>query len=158
MLLAAVFVAQEEAPPPLIDLDGTLLVQFILFIVMLVVLSKVLFKPYLKLRADREHGIDGAKHKAHEMETSADKMVADYEAQLQAARLKGAEERAKLRAEGAARERQILGAARDEAQRTLDEARGKVRAQAETARKALEAQAATLAKQVTRKILGREVA
>jgi F-type H+-transporting ATPase subunit b len=138
--------------------DGTVVIQFGLFLVMMLVLSKVLFKPYLKVRADREKSIDGAKAEAQEMEQKADKMVADYEAKMAVARQKGGEERAKLRSEGASRERQVLGAARDEAQKAVDEARGKVRAQAEAARKSLEGQAAALAKQMTKKILGREVA
>ena len=56
------------------------------------------------------------------MEERARKIVADYDAQAhRAPSLRGAEERARLRAEGAAHERQVLGAARDEAQKALDE-------------------------------------
>jgi F-type H+-transporting ATPase subunit b len=159
MLLAVLATtAAEEHAPPLIDVDGTVLVQWLLFMFMLVVLSRLMFKPYLKLRETREKNIGGAKHEAHEMETKAEKMVADYEAKMAQARNQAGDERTKLRGEAAARERQVVGAARDEAGKALDEARTKVAAQAATAKQALSAQAAVLAKQVAKKLLGREVA
>ena len=127
MLLATLLTAAaEEAEPPLIDVDGTLYVQFALFLIMLLILSRVLFKPYLKLRDDRHKGIEGAREEAHGMEGKARQIVADYDAKLTAAKQRGAEERQRLRTEGAIHERQVLGAARDEAQKALDGARGKI--------------------------------
>jgi len=150
--------AAEEAPPPLIDIDGTLLLQFLLFVTMVIVLSRFLFRPYLKMRDERDKGIAGARHEAHEMESRASKMVADYDAKLTRAKQRGGEERARLRSEGAARERQLLGAARDEAGKILDGARKTISKQTETARATLTAEANVLAKQMAKKILGREVA
>jgi len=159
MLLAALLTtAQEEAAPPLIDVDGTVFIQLGLFIVMFLVLWRLLFKPYLKLRAERDQSIGGAKHEAHEMEHKADKMVEDYQVRMNAARKQSGDERAKLRGEAAVRERQLVGAARDEAGKALQDARGRVVAQAATAKKSLESQAAVLARQVAKKLLGREVA
>src|SRR6476620_8968676 len=100
MFVATLLIAHEEGPPPLIDIDGTLFVQFGLFVVMLFVLSRVLFRPYLKLRDLREKSIDGARAEAAEMDVRAKKIVADYDENLQKARLRGAEERLRLRQEG----------------------------------------------------------
>ena len=150
--------AAEEAPPPLIDLDGTVLVQFGFFVIMFIVLGRFMFRPYLKMREDRDKGIDGARKEARHMEESANKIVAEYDAQLNRAKLRGAEERQKLRTEAAVRERQLLGAARDEAQKVLGEARGKIASEAAAARTTLTAQSAALAKQMAKKIVGREVA
>jgi F-type H+-transporting ATPase subunit b len=158
MLLATLLLAQEEAPPPLIDIDGTLLLQFVLFLLMLIVLSRFLFKPYLRIRDERAKGIEGAKHEAHDMEHRADKIVADYDARLTRTKQRGAEERARLRSEAAAFERQVLGAARDEGHRALEEARTRIGKEAQSAKARLEADAGALAKQMAKKILGREVA
>ena len=154
-LLAA---ALEEAPPPLIDVDGTVLVQFGFFVVLWVVLYQFLFKPYLKMRDDRDKGIEGARHSAKEMEANAKKIVAEYDAAFSRAKLRGAEERQSLRSAAAAHERQVLGAAREEAQRTLADARTKIAGDAAKAKSALDAQAAQMAKKVASRILGREVA
>ena len=150
--------APEEASPPLIDVDGTVFVQFAFFVIMLVVLSRVLFKPYLAMRDARHKGIEGAREEASSMQERARATNADYDAKLTRERLRGADERAKLRGEGAIYERQVLGAARDESQKTLDAARGKIAADADQARAKLAAESSTLAKQIVKKILGREAA
>ena len=159
MLLATLLTAAaEEAEPPLIDVDGTLFIQFALFLIMLLILSRVLFKPYLKLRDDRHKGIEGAREEAHGMEGKARQIVADYDAKLTAAKQRGAEERQRLRTEGAIHERQVLGAARDEAQKALDGARGKIASDSAAARAKLEQESTALTRQIVKKILGREVA
>jgi F0F1-type ATP synthase membrane subunit b/b' len=158
MLLATLLtVATEEAPPPLIDVDGTLLVQFALFLIMLVILSRTLFRPYLKLRDARYKGIEGARQDAHGMDDTVHAIIADYDAKLTAAKLRGAEERQRLRTEGAHHERQVLGRARDEAQKALEGARAKIGSEAGAARAKLEAESTTLARDIVKKILGREV-
>ena len=158
MFVATLLIAAEEGPPPLIDVDGTLFVQFFFFVLMLIVLSRVLFKPYLAMRAARHKGIEGAREEASSMQERAQKTNADYDAKLTKARLRGAEERARLRGEGVVYERQVLGAARDEAQKVLEAARAKIAGDAGAARDKLTAESTALAKQITKKILGREVA
>jgi F-type H+-transporting ATPase subunit b len=148
----------EEAPPPLIDIDGTVVLQFVLFLAMLAVVSRVLLRPYWKLREERRRGIQGRREEAKEMEERARKIVIDHDDQLSRAKLRGAEERQRLRAEGAAHERQVLGKARDEAQRATEDARRSVADKAAQARAGLGAQADALALQIASKILGREVA
>jgi len=159
MLLATLLtVAAEEAPPPLIDVDGTLLVQFALFLIMLLILSRALFRPYLKLRDARHKGIEGAREEAHGMDDRVHTIVADYDAKLSAAKLRGNEERQRLRTEGAAHERQVLGKTRDEVQKSIDGARAKISSETAAARVKLEAESAALANDIVKKILGREVA
>lgn len=156
MFVATLLIA--ESSPPLIDIDGTLFVQFALFVIMLIVLSRVLFKPYLAMRDARHKGIEGAREEAASMQERAQKTNADYDARLTKARLRGAEERARLRGEGAIYERQVLGAARDESQKVLDAARTRIGADAGSARDQLAAESTALAKQIVKKILGREAA
>lgn len=159
MFVATLLIAaQEEAPPPLIDIDGTLILQFLLFLIMLLVLSRVLFRPYLSLRDARHKGIEGARHEAQELTERAAQVNSDYEGKLVKARQRGNEERQKLRSEGAAHERQVLGAAREQSQKALDAARARISGETATARTQLQTQAATLARQIVTKILGREVA
>jgi F-type H+-transporting ATPase subunit b len=159
MFVATLLIAaQEEAPPPLIDIDGTLIVQFVLFLIMLAVLSRVLFRPYLALRDARHKGIEGAREEAAQLQERAGQVNADYEGKLVKARQRGNEERQKLRSEGAAYERQVLGAARDEAQKALETARARIAGETAAAREKLQAESKTLARQIVTKILGREVA
>ncbi len=85
-------------------------------------------------------------------------IVEQYDQKLSEATRRGADERNRLRLEGAGHEREVLGRARAEMQAALEAARKKIAADTVTGRAALAAEAAPLARQVAKKILGREVA
>ena len=143
---------------PLIDIDGTIFIQFGLFLVMLVVANKLLFQPYLRLRERRAEGIEGAKAEAERMTAEADTKLVDYERQLAAARAKSSEEQRKIRAVANAHEREVTTTARATAAAALEEARERVRTETEAARKELMPRAEQIGKQMATRILGREVA
>jgi F-type H+-transporting ATPase subunit b len=143
---------------PLIDIDGTVFVQFGLFLLLYVVANQLLFKPYLRLRERRKEGIDGARAEAERMTAQADAKLADYEKQLAAARSRANEEGRKVRTEASAHEKDVTDKARAAAQKSIDEATAKMRQETEAARLQLLPQANTLAKQIASKLLGREVA
>ncbi len=146
------------AAHPLIDIDGTVFVQFGLFLILLFVANKLLFQPYLQLRERRKAGIEGARAEAERMTAQADAKLADYEKQLGAARNRANDEGRKVRAEAAAHEKEVTDKARTEAQKSIDDATAKMRAESEAARLQLLPQANTLARQIASKLLGREVA
>jgi F-type H+-transporting ATPase subunit b len=152
---ALVSVAQGH---PLIDIDHTAFIQFGLFLVLYFLAKRLLFQPYLDLRARRKDGIDGARAEAERMTGEADAKLADYEKQLGAARSRAAEEGRKIRTEAAAHEREVTDKARAAAQVAIDEAQAKMRAETEQARAQLLPQADALARQMAARLLGREVA
>lgn len=143
---------------PIIDIDLTAVVQFVLFLVLLFVSNKLLFQPYMALRERRRAGIDGARAEAEQMTATADAKLADYEKQLAVARSRANDEGRKVRAEASAHEREVTEKARTEAQKSIDEAAAKMRTETEAARAQLLPQADALARQIASKLLGREVA
>ena len=142
---------------PLIDIDGTVLVQFGLFLILFLISNRLLFQPYLKLRERRKTGIEGARADADKMIARADATLADYEKQLAAARSRANEQGRKVRAEATAHEKEVTDKARAEAQQAIDEATKKMRQETDAARLQLLPQANQLARQITSKLLGREV-
>lgn len=156
MLAATLLLAAEEAPP-LIDVDGTVFVQFALFLVLFVVLSQILWKPYLALRDERQKGMGGAREAAEEMSAQTRELMTNYDTKLAETKSKAAEERNKLRAEAANREREILDEARKKAQAAQAKARVQVQTQSDAAKPKLEAEATALAKIVAQRVLGREL-
>ncbi len=143
---------------PLIDIDGTVFVQFGLFLLLFLVANKLLFQPYLALRERRKAGIDGARAEADRMTAQADAKLADYEKQLASARNRANEEGRKVRAEATAHEKDVTDKARAETQKTIDEATATMKQETEAARLQLLPQANALARQIASKLLGREVA
>ena len=146
------------AAHPLIDIDLTVVLQFVLFAIMFVAANTFLFQPYLRLRARRQAGIEGARAEAEQMSSQADGKLADYEHKLAAARAKAAEDGRTIRAEASAYDRDVTAAARTAAMTAIGQAQSKVRAETEAARATLLPQAETLARSMAGKLLGREVA
>ena len=142
----------------IIDIDWTAVVQLGLFLILFVVANALLFQPYLRLRARRREGIQGAREEATRMTAEADARLVDYETKLAAARTRAGDEQRKVRGEAAAYERETTDAARKTAAKALEEANAKVQADTETARAQLLPQANALAKSMASRILGREVA
>jgi F-type H+-transporting ATPase subunit b len=156
------FIAQAaSAPqvhaPQLIDVDGTIWVQLGLFLVLALVLTKLLWKPYLRVRTERVDRVDGYRKDAARMETEAAARMARAEADLAEARRLGSGERAIARAEAHAREQTLVAEAQSEAQRILASARGRLDATVKVERAQLEAGARDIAMRAARRILGREV-
>jgi F-type H+-transporting ATPase subunit b len=143
---------------PLIDLDGTVFIQFGLFLIMAFLATQLLFKPYLKMREQRTAGIEGARREAKELESEADARQADYEKRLARARDSALEEQRKLRVEAATHQREVTEKAREQAARMLGEAHAKVAEETSQARKELLPRADALASNIVTKLLGREVA
>jgi F-type H+-transporting ATPase subunit b len=142
----------------IIDIDWTAAVQLGLFLLLFLVCNALLFQPYLRLRARRREGIQGAREEATRMTAEADARLADYESKLATARTRAGEEQRKVRAEAAAYERETTDAARKASMKALEEANAKVQADTEVARKQLLPQAQLLAKTMASRILGRDVA
>jgi F-type H+-transporting ATPase subunit b len=132
---------------PLIDVDGTVVVQLVLFLVLFVIANRFLFQPYLALRERRRAGIEGAREEAERMTAQADAKLADYEKQLALARDRANEE-----------ERKVTDEARANVQVEIDQAQARMRSETSAARAQLMPQAEALAKAITHKLLGREVA
>ena len=69
----------------MIDLNGTLLFQFVNFFILVAILAKFAYKPILKVLEDRRNKIATDISSAEEARATAEKLKADYEAQLQKA-------------------------------------------------------------------------
>ncbi|MEP6653056.1 MAG: hypothetical protein ABJA82_06830 [Myxococcales bacterium] len=156
-LMAEAGSAPQAHAPQLMDVDGTIFVQLALFAVLALIMTKLLWKPYLRVRAERVSRVDGYRKDAVRMEADASARLARAEAALADARRQGSGERALARAEAQAREQTLIAEAQAEAQRALAAARGRLEATVVAEKARLEAGARETATRVARRILGREV-
>lgn len=140
-----------------VDLDGSLLVQIALFVVLLLVLKPVLFEPMLKLFEEREKRTEGTKAKARKEDKKSVEALKTYETALSKARSEGGALRDALRADGQKKEAQILAEARAHATKTLDDGRRALAAEVSEARSRLSLDSQGLARELAARVLGREV-
>lgn len=141
----------------MIKLDWTLFLQFANFMILMVVLNALLFKPLRAALQARREAIESSKAKVHDIDEQVQAQIARYEAQLQEARLQGAQERATLRKAGQEEEARILGAANQTAAEKLQTIKQQIQEEAGTARQALRDETEDLAREIAGKVLGRAI-
>lgn len=142
----------------MISVDWTLGLQFLNFIILLIILNKLLYRPLMKIINERRATIEGSHAKAQELESQIDEKMRRYQQQLDEAKTLAAEERNKLKKAATEEEARILSAAHEKATAQLQTIRGQVAEEAGKASVALKGEAQTLAGQIATKVLGRELA
>lgn len=140
-----------------IDLNKTVLLQMVIFAVLIVVLKPLLFDPVLKVFALREERTDGERERARKLQLKAGDLLTRYEKELERINQAAAVERDKARAETAKLEAEILNEAREVTQRVEREGRERIQREVAQMRGELQLQSASMAREIARRVLGREV-
>jgi F-type H+-transporting ATPase subunit b len=141
-----------------IDLNKTVLLQMVIFAVLIVVLKPLLFDPILKIFALREERTEGARERARKLQLKAGDLLTRYEQELERINQAAAVERDKARAETAKLEAEILHEAREVTQRVEHEGRERIEQEVGQLRAELQKQSEVMAREIARRVLGREVA
>ncbi|NVB40101.1 hypothetical protein G6O69_19805 [Pseudenhygromyxa sp. WMMC2535] len=140
---------------PVVDIDNTVFLQAAIFLLLMLVLNYLLFKPWLEVRDRRAARIGGAHEEAVLLRAAADERAADYAERLAKARDAAMSLRSDSRREAEAEETEIVSVARREATTALDEAKAKVASEVEAARAQLGDRVDALATDITQQVLGR---
>ncbi|MGC4067785.1 MAG: ATP synthase F0 subunit B [Polyangiaceae bacterium] len=140
-----------------IDFDRTVFVQMGLFVVLMLVLAPLLFRPLLRLFEEREKRTEGAREDARAMQEKAAELLSRYESELGRVQEVAAQEREKLRAETLRLEAKILEEARVATTKIVDEGRHRIETEVTRMRSALEQQSNEISREIALRVLGREV-
>jgi F-type H+-transporting ATPase subunit b len=141
----------------IIDIDGTIFVHLLIFLLAFLLLRALVFKPMVALFEAREQAIDGARAEARQMERDAAKKVEAFEEEMRKVRLEAGAERDRLRNDGLRLERTILDKVQKETQATVAAADERMRADADRVRRDIHESVPRLARDMASKLLGREV-
>ena len=141
----------------MISLDISVVYQIIIFLLLWLALSKIVFRPYLNLLDERERRTTGAEHDSSELEHEGARLKAQYEEKIAQARAAGTATKDTIVQEGRQERELMLQQARAEAARTLESARREVQSQLESERQLLAAEVAEIARDMVSKVLGRRV-
>ena len=141
----------------MIELNWTLLLQFVNFMILMAVLNALLFKPLRAALQARKETIEGSRAKVQDIDEQVQAQIARYEAQLQDARLQGGEERTALRKTAQEEEARILGGANQKSAERLQVIKEQIQEEATVARQALRDETEALAKNIAGKVLGRAI-
>ena len=155
VLAAEVAVRHEE--PGIINLNVTLLIQVVNFLILIALLSKFLFKPLTKFLAERAEGIETSLTEARLAREAAAKAQEEYRNQILATQREAALLREQAQREVEADRQRLLKESRDEAQRLVAEGKAQIEAETRRARVSLRQEVIGLSLLVSERILGRSM-
>ena len=152
---AALAAGAEE--PGIINLNVTVLIQAINFLILIFLLSKFLFKPLTKFLADRSAGIEKSLAEAKAAHEAATKAQAEYQAQIRETQREIAAIREQGQREVEAERQRLIAASRAEAERLVAQAKAEIEAETKRAKASLREEAAGIAVAAAERLLGRIV-
>lgn len=141
----------------IIDIDGTIFVQFGIFALAFLFFRPLIFRPMVSLFEAREQAIQGAKLEAQRLQDEAAAESEEFEEEMRRVRLQAGEERDRLRAEGKRLERTVLDKVRSETNKQLADADAQLKTEARRLREDIQRQVPLLGRQIASKLLQREL-
>jgi F-type H+-transporting ATPase subunit b len=141
----------------MISLDYSVIYQIALFLVLLIVLTKVVFRPYLILLEERERKTAGAQYDLAELEREGTSLRALYEDKIAQAQAVGYTAKEAILQEARQQREAVLNQAHQEAMIILEGVRRELASQMQKERQLAATEVRTIAQEMARKILGRNV-
>ncbi len=146
-------VAAEGGGGGLIDLNLSLLVQVVNFLILLVVLYRFAYKPLLTTLEGRTATIKQQLAEAQAAREQAQRQAAEFEARLREAQAEAQAVRERALREAAELRERLAAAARQEAARLLEAARAEIAQDVRRAKSELRAEVGTLAVEIAERLI-----
>ena len=137
----------------MIELNATLLIQMVNFLILLAILNLILYRPIRGIIKRRSEKLAADMNDVEKFNEQAEKKLQDYEQSLQEARTEAGAIRNDYRSEGSEKEKEIVDQAKQEAAQELEESRKQLRQQREEAQKKLFQEIDQYAEKVAQKVM-----
>ena len=154
---ATQMLAMTEGSGGLFDFNATLPLMAIQFVLLMVVLTFIFYKPVSKVLEDREEYISGNLTQASDKLIKADELYKQYDEQLKTAKVDAQATIAKAEKEAKDSVALEIGEARADAAKLIERTNKELEAQKSTALAQLETQVDELSQLIKEKLLGKEV-
>ncbi|HYS16520.1 MAG TPA: F0F1 ATP synthase subunit B [Candidatus Binatia bacterium] len=141
----------------LISLDKSLIVQAINFLILLFILQRLLYRPFLAKMEERTQAIQKSLDEAQAAREAAARQQAENEVRLRAAYAEAAAIRTQALKDAADEQRRLVDAARAESQRLVEAAKAQMDADVRRARDELRREVADLATSIAEKLVRRSL-
>ena len=141
----------------MINLDHSLLIQIVNFLLLILILHFILYKPIIKIIEKRSALIAASGDEVNSLNKSVDEKIAAYEEKLRQARLEAAKQRDALKENGADRAKKIIDEARGEIAESIADLKAKMEKERDDARTILLEGTKGIAREISAKVLGRGV-
>ena len=140
----------------MIEINLTIVIQVVQFLLLLFFLNRFLFRPTIHLIEEREQKITGWEQETKKCLESMHERLQSYENQIYEAKVKAQEQQELVTEELKQEEEKKLEATSEEALRIVASTREKLQEETEVLRVQLQGQAEEMSQLVTEKVLGRK--
>jgi F-type H+-transporting ATPase subunit b len=137
----------------MLELNKWFFAQLANFLLLLIILNIILFKPLLRIFKERDEGINGALNKAKSMDKEKDSIMAQIDAKLSEGRTKAKTTFEELSKQGLEVQKQALTAAQNEAAVLNNNAKAELESAVEKARASLKSDVEAFSKQIVEKLV-----
>lgn len=158
LLPAMAFGAEvEEHKPGIINIDFTLILQIVNFLILVAILYKFLFKPLQAFLAKRAEGIRSSLEEAKRAREEAQRLQEEFQARIQTIQREAQERREAALREVEEERQRLIRASKDEAERLLGEAKTQIEVEVKRAKATLREEAVSLSLEIAERILQRSL-
>lgn len=155
--MVSMTLAFAEGGGDIISPDGSLVFVLVLFLILVFVLNRILFRPIGRVLDERQTLTEGAANQARAARHSYDARLADYEATIRQTRAESYKRSEQARAAAVEERRHLIDEAKLHAHEQIERAKQEIEQQVVLARAALESESRQIAERISRTVLGRTV-
>ncbi|MGQ9484038.1 MAG: ATP synthase F0 subunit B [Desulfosoma sp.] len=141
----------------MINVDVTLFIQMANFLLLLVLMNLVLYRPIRRLVAQRNELVSKQRAGIDKAESEAQRAIRQFEERLKAARAAGREKVQEMKEAAYRVEKDLLSQAAEEAAREVQVVRERIQKEIGQVRAQLQAQIQVFSKDMAQRILGRSL-
>jgi len=141
----------------LISINETMLVQLVSFLIFMVIINRVMFKPLRRTMMERDHYVDSLRQEIGDAEDELRRETAEMEKRKEAVRAEALAMTRALEEEGGRDAARILNSAREEIVRMKEKTSAEVAVQIAEAKKRLESEVGVIVVQIMEKVLERRL-
>jgi F-type H+-transporting ATPase subunit b len=140
-----------------ISIDYTLLIQMGNFLLLMLILNLLLYKPILGIIDKRKKQLQDTEEEIKRLNQSVEERMADSEARLRQAKIDAVEKKQEIIKEGAERAKSIIDAAKGEIPGMMEKFHGEMNREVDEARRTLTNQSQKISVEIAEKLLGRSL-
>jgi len=141
----------------MIEINASLFIQVVNFLLMLLVLNYLLYRPIQGVLRQRREKIDGFESDIERLIEKAENRQIEIEARIDEARQEGFSKKEEVKGQGLEEEKRVLDEANTRAEETLHKIREQISEEIVVAREALKADLEAFSADLAQKILGRSL-
>jgi len=138
---------------PMISLDYSVFVAILIFLSLVYVLNRILFRPLMRVRDERDKRTTGLVAEANKQLEHHSELFDKYQATIKNARMEGYQVQERTRSEALAKRNEALSEAKQRAEQLSLESRESIRTQLQSAKEQLGREADEMARSIAASIL-----